>query len=135
MILGHDCLFFCLFLKGACSKLLPCLNTLPLNMPSLHIQWSCPELPVYSRKGIIGANHAADFQIFRCQCWSSRIQTALQKRCFTQIIPVIWLQCSLSYIGVTEEAVMYGVSVRETGKKDMLFYHHYQCLMVFRYLF
>lgn len=40
-------------------------------MSNSHIQWSCPELPVYLRKGIIGADHAADFQIFRCQCWSS----------------------------------------------------------------
>lgn len=62
----------------------------------------------------------------------SHIQTALQKRCLTQTIPVIWLQCSLSYIDITKEAVMYGVGVREMGKQDMLFHHQCQRFMVFK---
>lgn len=59
-----------------------------------------------------------------------------KKRCLTQIIPVIWLQCSFSYLlGITKEAVMHGMGVRKMRKQDMLFYHQCQHLMVFKPLF
>lgn len=99
-----------------------CLNTPPSDISDLHVQSSCPEFPVYSRKGNMGADDAADFRFLNLNIGHPfPVQTALEKkRYLTQIIPVIWLQCSISCIGITREAGTYMMSVRETGKQDVI---------------